>query len=179
LTIAASGERASAALGDWVSPLGRVGRKGYWLHFMLPTFALALLGGALPLFDLSASLLSGGEVPLLGLASSWIFIVGNVKRVRDLKVSAGPAVAIMGVWVGVMAVAMVIAAGLFFFGLLAVMSNGGPDGEALMRTAAVVFFVPMAGALLAIGFLGSVPGETSREGHGPDPAADESASDLT
>ena len=137
-------------LREWVSLSGRVGRAGYWLQFMLPALGLALVGAFFP---------------VMGIAAMWLVVAGNLKRVRDLQVSQGRAAALVGLWVGAMVIAGVVAAGLLFFGLLAVMSNGGPDGEALMMYSVLVFLAPIVVALLAIGFVpggpdGEAPAET-------------------
>lgn len=59
-------------LREWVSPSGRVGRMGYWLHFMLPALGFALVGAILP---------------VMGIAAIWLVVAGNLKRVRDLRVN--------------------------------------------------------------------------------------------
>ena len=130
-------------LREWVSLSGRVGRAGYWLQFMLPALGLALVGAFFP---------------VMGIATMWLVVAGNLKRVRDLRVSKGRAAALVGLWVGAMVIASVVAAGLLFFGLLAVMSNGGPDGEALMMYSVLVFLAPIVVALLTIGFVPGGPG---------------------
>ena len=107
---------------------------------MLPALGLALVGAFFP---------------VMGMAAIWLVVAGNLKRVRDLKVSQGRAAALLGLWGGAMVIASVVSASLLLFGLLAVMSNGGPDGEALMMYSVVVFLAPIVVALLAIGF---VPG---------------------
>jgi hypothetical protein len=127
-------------LSDWLSPSGRVGRQGYWIHFILPALGLALVGAI---------------VPVMGIAAIWLVVAGNLKRVRDLRVSQGKAAALLGLWGGAMVIASVVAGGLLLFGLLAVMSNGGPDGEVLMMYSVLVFLAPIVVALLVVGF---VPG---------------------
>jgi membrane-associated HD superfamily phosphohydrolase len=126
---------------------------GYWLQFMLPALGLALVGAI---------------IPVMGIAAIWLFVAGNLKRVRDLRVSQGRAAALLGLWGGAMVIASVVAGCLLLFGLLAVMSNGGPDGEALMMYAVLVFLAPIVVALLVIGF---VPGGLD----GPAPAVAGSA----
>jgi hypothetical protein len=118
---------------------------GYWLHFMLPALGLALVGAILP---------------VMGIAAIWLAVAGNLKRVRDLRVSQGRAAALLALWGGAMMIASAVAGGLLLFGLLAVMSNGGPDGEALMIYSVLVFLAPIVVALLMIGF---VPGGLAEE----------------
>jgi membrane-associated HD superfamily phosphohydrolase len=118
---------------------------GYWLHFMLPALGFALVGAILP---------------VMGIAAIWLVVAGNLKRVRDLRVSQGRAAALLGLWGGAMVIASVVAGGLLLFGLLALMSNGGPDGEALMMYSVLVFLAPIVVALLVIGFVpGGLDGE--------------------
>jgi hypothetical protein len=104
--------------------------------------------------------LAGVIVPILGIAAMWLVVAGNLKRVSDLRVSQGKAAALLGIWGGAMVIASVVAGGLLLFGLLAVMSNGGPDGETFMLYSVLVFLAPIVAALLVIGF---VPGGPAAE----------------
>lgn len=136
----------TAALVAWASPDGRIGRREYWLHFLLPALVLTV---------------SSLVLPLLGWAALWIFGVGCWKRIRDLPASARMKKGMVGLWIAATAVAAVIAAALFLFGLLMVMGNGGPGPEPFWIGAGLVLVVPTGAALLIAGF---VPGGPSREG---------------
>lgn len=140
-------------LDKWLSLSGRIGRKEYWLVYMLPA----------GVFLLSSRL----GLPFTGWAALWFFTLGNVKRVRDFKVSG---VAVMGIWWTVMVIAMVIGAGLFLFAAVGGMLYGltfgwldigvaGRLGETWL-TAAVIFFTPIGILLLVAGF---VPGLDAKQ----------------
>lgn len=99
--------------------------------------------------------LPGSVFPIPLLAAAWVFVTGNLKRVRDLRMSEGKAATLVGIWATAMVAAAVIAAGLLLMGVLSVMGNGGPDGGALMVYSVLVFLAPIVVAPLLLGF---VPG---------------------
>ena len=135
----------TATLTAWASPDGRVGRRDYWLGYVLPSLGLSSIGiFAHP----------------LGLAALYLFAVGALKRSRDLKMSTGRAAALAGVWVTSMIVATVIAGGVFLFGLFAIMGNGGPDGESILLAALLIFLAPVVAVPL---MLGMVPGSPQNQ----------------
>lgn len=135
----------TSALIAWASPDGRIGRKEYWVHFLLPTLLLAV---------------SSTWLPFLGWAALWIFAVGCLKRIRDLPTSKRMKKGIVGLWVAATGVGAVIAVVLFFFGLLLVMSNGGPEHEPFWIGGALLLVAPTVAVLLIAGFVsGRPPGD--------------------
>jgi uncharacterized membrane protein YhaH (DUF805 family) len=136
----------TSALIAWASPDGRIGRTEYWLHFLLPTLVLAV---------------SSTWLPFLGWAALWIFSVGCWKRVGDLPGSTRMKTGVVGLWVAATGIGAVIAVVLFFFGLLLVMGNGGPDHEPFWIGAGLLLVGPTGAVLLVAGF---VPGGPPRDG---------------
>ena len=148
----------TAALTAWASPDGQVGRRDYWLGYVLPSLGLGLIGiFAQP----------------LGLVALYLFVVGSLKRSRDLKMSKGRAAGLAGIWVASMGVAAVIAGAVFLFGLLAIMGNGGPDGEPILVAALFIFVAPIAALPLVLGLVRGSPrgpvGEPAGAAVGPEP----------
>jgi ankyrin repeat protein len=157
----------------WISPAGRIGRTGYWLAYVFPVFVVL------------AFLLSGSEFLVsmweasngwLALPLIWILLVGNVKRIRDLKL---PVLATGGALLGFLVITAIIAiaalaaaflaaipmlvAGLF----LAMSGNTGPTGISMIEDAVATLGGPIALFVLVnlvpVLVLGVVPGTSARE----------------
>jgi hypothetical protein len=154
----------ASIFSKWTSLDDRIGRKEYWLYYLLPSAVILLLSAFI------ANMVGEGVMEIGGIASAGVFIIGNVKRIRDLnpKVPAwlgiGAGMGLMGLWMAVMTVATVAAGGLFLVGLLIVMGNGGSGGEAMMVTAAVIFIAPIVvppGIVILVA--GFVPGSKAKQ----------------
>lgn len=146
-------------VAQWFSTGGSVNRRGYWFLFILPSLGLGLIWAIARVvppnipFMIPAVVLQG-----MGLLAIWIFVAGNIKRVRHLRMAKGTAAKLLGLWATAMGIATVSAVGLLAFGMLALMSNGGPDGQALMALSVLVFLAPIVVALFVVGFMpGGLP----------------------
>ncbi len=162
-------------LRNWLLPTGRIGLKGYWLHYLLP----ALLVLASPLLGIHA--IQGvweTAGPVIGVATGWLLVVGNVKRLRDLRLpvlKAGGAwlvfIAVVGVLViGALGAAFMFALPMLALGVLTAMSSGQSgyfqglaiiDEALASMSAPVVLFILINAIPILI--LGVVPGVTFRE----------------
>ena len=143
---------------DWVSPEGRIGRKKYWLHFVLPAVILTLFEGFFP---------------FAAWAALCVLIVGTVKRFRDFKEPGSPRTGLLmgtiGMLFGSMALAIVIAIGLTILGFMFFMTEE-PGSSGLWAAAKMVFLLPIGVMFIVVGFTPGLPTniETDVEVFSPD-----------
>ena len=158
--------KVDAAL--WLSLRGRVPRSTYWLYFVVPISAIALLAAALDAATgavptnliavairsnfgetyLSVSALAGPASNVAFLAYFWPATVGTVKRLHDLGVSG---------WL--YAAYFVVSYGSWGFFLMSSRSGAAVSLVVLASLVGVVFSV----------FVFFMPGTPGQSQYGPDP----------
>lgn len=128
----------------WTTWSGTIGRREYWLGYLVPAAVFITFSE-----EWLVPGLLGDLTLLVRLAGLWLFTLGSVKRIRDLGLPAG---ALIVTWWGGMGVALVIAVGVFLFGMLTALSGGGSE---LMEQAVWIVLAPI-GILVLVA--GGIPG---------------------
>jgi uncharacterized membrane protein YhaH (DUF805 family) len=159
--------------GQWLSFRGRIGRKTFWLGYILPLFAAAIVANILDSALGLAPPLGADAVPadvnaqvgpigtIVSVLSIWPSLAGSIKRLHDRDRT--------GWWIGAFYLTSIGAA--FLMGLSALV---GISGGAAGAGASVIFIVVLGIALLGFaiwlivetGFLRGTPGPNR---FGPDP----------
>jgi uncharacterized membrane protein YhaH (DUF805 family) len=168
-------------IGQWFSFRGRIGRKTFWLGYVLPIFVASIVANTLDLAlglapEVTADAMPADAMPmapisgLVSLLSLWPMLAGSIKRLHDRNRS--------GWWIGafylVSAVVGVIAF-VMLAGVLAGLYEMRRDGVAPeMAPAAILVLV--AGGLVVFGFAmwlfietGFLRGTLGPNRFGPDP----------
>jgi uncharacterized membrane protein YhaH (DUF805 family) len=139
----------------WLSPNGRIDRRRFFLHYLVPA-------------ALSAGLAAASAVPDLFLIPLGILFVGMRKRLNDtgVKVSRGKKHVLGGLGI----VAIVIAAAVAFVLFLGGISGMGNEGLLLMAAVVIAapFVLPVAGTVVFALFAEGSPDENE---HGPAPGS--------
>ena len=137
----------------WLSPNGRINRRRFFLHYLIPA-------------ALFAGLAAASAVPDLFLIPVGIQFVGVRKRLNDtgVKVSRGKKHVLGGLGVVAIVIAAVVAFVLFLGGI----SGMGNEGLLLMAAMVIAapFVLPVAGSVLFALFAEGSPEENE---HGPTP----------
>jgi len=159
--------------GQWLSFRGRIGRKTFWLGYILPLIGASIVAnildaalGLVAPFDADAMPADmSGQVGPIGTIVSVLFIwpslAGSIKRLHDRDRS--------GWWIG--AFYLLSIGGAFLMGLSVL---AGISGGAAQAGASIIFIVALGLALLGLGiwlivetgFLRGTPGPNR---FGPDP----------
>jgi len=135
----------------WLSPNGRINRRRFFLHYLIPA-------------ALFAGLAAASAIPDLFLIPVGILFIGVRKRLNDtgVKVSRGKKYVLGGLGV----VAIVIAAAVAFVLFLGGISGMGDEGLLLMAAMVIAapFVLPVGGTVLFALFAEGSPEENE---HGP------------
>ena len=154
-------------IGQWLGFQGRIGRKTFWLGYILPLFAASILAsildaalGLAPMGDARPA--EGAEVGPIGglvsLLSIWPSLAGAIKRLHDRDRS--------GWWIGgFYLLAAAVAAAALFTATLG-MSHGGGGAAAVTLVGAVLLIGYGLWLIVETGFLRGTPGPNR---YGPDP----------
>jgi uncharacterized membrane protein YhaH (DUF805 family) len=154
-------------IGQWLGFQGRIGRKTFWLGYILPLFAASILAsildaalGLAPMGDARPA--EGAEVGPIGglvsLLSIWPSLAGAIKRLHDRDRS--------GWWIGgFYLLAAAVAAAALFTATLG-MPQGGGAAAAVTLVGVVLLIGYALWLIVETGFLRGTPGPNR---YGPDP----------
>ena len=135
----------------WLSPNGRINRRRFFLHYLIPA-------------ALFAGLAAASAIPDLFLIPVGILFVGVRKRLNDtgVKVSRGKKHVLGGLGVVAIVIAAVVAFVLFLGGI----SGMGDEGLLLMAAMVIAapFVLPVGGTVL---FALLAEGSPEENEHGP------------
>ncbi|HYF07700.1 MAG TPA: DUF805 domain-containing protein [Acetobacteraceae bacterium] len=152
---------------SWLSFSGRIGRKTYWLGYILPIFLLNLVGGAV---DLAMGVGTKPGAPTLGIGSVisllliWPGLAGMVKRLHDRGRT--------GWWAGIywlVLIAFAVASGI---GVAAVALGTEPRDAMSLGALAIALALVVLGLTIWLFIeLGFLRGTMGPNAYGPDPLA--------
>jgi uncharacterized membrane protein YhaH (DUF805 family) len=159
-------------IGQWLSFRGRIGRKTFWLGYVLPLLAVSIVasvidaalglaprGDAMPMEAAEVGVV-GGIVSVLSL---WPSLAGGIKRLHDRDRS--------GWWIGGFYLLGAIVVAVTLGSMTATMATRSPEQNAPMVVA-----ISIGGGLLMIGYglwllveTGFLRGTPGPNRYGPDP----------
>lgn len=154
-------------IGQWLSFQGRIGRKIFWLGYILPLFAASIVASIL---DAALGLAPGGDAMpadgseigpvggLVSLLSIWPSLAGSIKRLHDRDRS--------GWWIGGFYLFAAAVAASALLAVVVSMPQGGSGAASVTLVGSVLLLGYGLWLIVETGFLRGTPGPNR---YGPDP----------
>lgn len=156
-------------IGQWLGFQGRIGRRTFWLGYILPLFAASIVASIL---DAALGLAPGGDAMpadgsgigpvggLVSLLSIWPSLAGSIKRLHDRDRS--------GWWIGgFYLLGLAVGASALLAAAVDMPRGGGGGGAAAVTLVGAILLLGYTLWLIVeTGFLRGTPGPNR---YGPDP----------